>query len=284
MAGSRRRKTFFMALLIMLGACWFLKNTLVKMAVIGGAKAITGLDVYVADMNLGLLRSVVHIQGLRVGNPSGFNEPVMIELPEIYVEYRLGSLLRGAPHFDLVRLHLDTLTVIKNAQGQVNLSSIKALQQPPATKPATPEAPKTPANAPEFRIDTLQLKVGRVVYRDYSRGSQPQVREFAVNIDESFKHITNSYAFAGIVVSRALMKTTLAQLGALGDLDVRALQADVTGLLKQSAADILPTAEALSKTAGEAGKKAAGAATETVGAASEAVGEAAGAFKKLLGN
>lgn len=258
-----------------LGGFWLLKNTLVKMAIIGGAKAVTGLSVQVSQMDIGLFKTVVSLQGLRVGNPAGFTEPVMVDVPEVYVDYRLGSLLAGKPHFDVIRLHLDTLTVEKNAQGQVNLSSLQALQQAPPKKPAGPAAPKTPAKAPEFQIDTLHLKVGRVVYKDFSRGGAPQTREFAVNIDEQFQHVTNPYTFAGIIVSRALMKTSLAQLGNLGNLDVKALQADVTQALKASAADLLPTAEAMGKAAEDVSKKA-------LGTASESVEEAAGAFKKLL--
>lgn len=274
---ASKRLVVIVALII---GCWLLKNALVKMAVIGGAKAITGLNVHVSRMDLGLLKTSVGIQGLRVGNPPGFTEPVMVDLPEIYVDYRLGSLLSGKPHFDVVRLHLDTLTVEKNAQGQINLNSIKALQQAPPQKPAGPAAPKAPA--PAFVIDRLQLKIGRVVYKDFSKGGAPQTRDFAVNIDEEFKHVTNPYTFAGLIVSRALMKTTLSQLGALGDIDVKALQADVTNALKASAADLLPTAEAMGRTAEDVSKKALGTANESVEKASDAVSEAAGAFKKLL--
>lgn len=250
------------------------KNVIAKAAVMGAAKAITGLDVHLRSMSVGLLKTAVRIQGLEVHNPPAFVDSVMLDMPEIYVDYNLGSMLKGKPHLSEVRIHLAELDVIKNQEGAVNINSIQALQSGKPNAQAKP-SPKTAAGpAPEFQIDRLSLKVGKVVYKDYTRrGAPPQVREFAVNINEYYEHITNPYTFAGLVISRALVKTTIGQLA---DIDVNALQAGVMNALKEPAGSLLPAANAVSK-------EAVGTAKEAVGTAQEAVKETTQGLKKLLG-
>ncbi len=210
------------------------KNLIAKAVVIGGAKAITGLNVGVRSIHVGFPKTAVQVKGLRVMNPSGFPDSVMVEMPEIYVDYDLGSLLKGKPHLETIRLNLQELDVVKSADGKLNLNSIKALQ---AGKPAAAQT-QPAASAPEFQIDVLELKVGKVVYRDYTGGGTPKIKEFAVNIDERYEHITNPYTFAGLVVTRALFKTTVGQLA---NFDVAGLQTNVANALKASAGALTET-------------------------------------------
>ena len=266
---QRLKNLLIIVLLVVIGIV-LLKNMIASAAFSGGVKAITGLNAQVKSVQVGLLNTAVGIKGLRVLNPSGFPDRVMLDVPEIFVDYDLGSFLKGKAHLETLRLHLSELHVIKSADGKVNLQSIKALE--PA-KAGEATKPSQPGHAPEFQIDVLELKVGKVVYKDYT-ASPPAVQEFNVNIDERYEHITNPYLFAGLVVSRSLMKTTVGQLA---HFDVAGLQSNVTQALKLSAGQLTSQLTHGSEAMQEVGKSA-------LGTATGAVKDTAGTLKKLLGN
>lgn len=242
------------------------KNLIASAALSGGVKAITGLTTQVNGVQVGLLKTVVGIDGLRVLNPAGFPEAVMVDVPELYVDYDLGALLKGRTHLERLRLHLRELNVVTSADGRLNLKAVKALEPGAASRQPT-------GRAPAFQIDVLELKVGKVVYADYTK-SPPLVREFAVNIDERYERITNPTAFAGLVVSRALVKTTIASLA---NFDVRALESNVRDILRQSAQRVGATVTEGVGAAGQLG-------SDTLDAAQGAVEGASGTLKRLLGN
>lgn len=253
---------------------WVGKDLLAKLAVRGGVRLVTGLDASIGSLQVGVLDTSIGVRSLQVRNPAGFQDQVMVDLPELYVDYDLGAALKGDVHLELVRLYLKELRVIKNADGRLNLHAIKGLE---SDGPAPPPSAKAGA----FAIDALDLKIGTVTYTDYTV-SPPSVKTFAVNLDEHFERITNPTVFAGLVVSRALMKTTIAQLA---NFDVTGLQSMVTQGLRDSAGLVTGTAthvatEAASQLQGGATDAAKGAAD----VATKAVGGVGGSLKKLFGN
>lgn len=219
----------FMALVVILALG---KNMIAKVAVTGGVKMVTGLDVSLPSMQVGLLKPVISIKGLQVMNPSGYQDKTMLSLPELYVNYDLASFFKGKAHLRELRLNMDEFAVIKRADGQVNIKQIKALQQQPSNKAQPSSASKTGASSPELQIDALELHIGRVVFKDYSR-SPVYIQEFPVNINERHEHIANTYALAGLIVTRALLRTSVAKLA---NIDLASLQAGVAEAMKQSAA------------------------------------------------
>jgi len=177
----------------------------------------------------GEIGALLRREGLCVLNPPGFHDSTMMDLPEIYVDYDLGALLKGKARLEEVRLNLNELVVVKSEQGKVNLHSLQAIKA--SKQPAAPQQEQRPAAPPPpITVDTLELNIGKVVYKDYSAGTA-QVKEFNVDVHERFHHITNPYALVGLIVTRALIKTTVARLT---NLDLGALQSEVTTLLRDS--------------------------------------------------
>ena len=271
-------RNLFLFILILAAAIVVGKNWIASAALTAGAKMITGLDAKTGGVKVGLFSTSVGVNGLEVKNPSKFQQRVMFNMPEIFIDYKLADILKGNIHLEQIRLNLQEFYVVKAADGALNINSIQALQQKPAQpgakKPAEPSKPQGPA--PKLTIDRLDLKVGKVVYLDYTK-NPPAKQEFNVDIDEKYTNITDPYTFAGLVVSRALMKTSVAQLA---NFDVRGLTANVDQLLSSSAAEALNRGTAV---ADKASKEALGTAKDVSNSAEKAVGEATGAFKKLLG-
>jgi len=258
------------------------KNLLAKAAIVGGVRAITGLRLSLRGLDVGLLTTRLHVKELQVLNPAEFpQERVMLDIPEIYVHYDLPGFLKGRAHLEEVRLHLRELTVVRNEQGRVNLNALQAVKQTRAgTEQAAPAA-KT-ARAPDLQIDVLELRIGRVVYKDYS-GRTPQEKVFPIDLNERFTNISNPAALGGLIVTRALAKTTVARLA---NFDVKALEQGVAKLLASEMASITDAVAdvASGQVLQSAGKTAEQAVKDTGEVAGEAVKETTKVLKNLLGN
>lgn len=241
------------------------KNVIAKTIVVGGVKAVTGLTLSIDHLDVGLLSSAVGVKGLKLHNPAGFPEPVMIDLPELYVNYDPAALLAGKVHLEEVRVNLREFVVIRNQQGAVNLDALKPVQQTKAAKGESAKAePPKPQKASKIQIDVLELNVGKVVYKDYTGGGEPKVQEFSVNIHERYEGINNPYALGSLIVSRALMHTAVAKLA---NVDLAGMQALAESQLGQAAAVVGDAARAAQRLQGQA---------------ADTARSTAGALKKLL--
>ncbi len=207
-----------------------LKNGIAQSAVQGVVKTMTGLELKMKSLNLGILNTRIQANGIELRNPAGFEEPVMVDMPVLDVDYELGSLLKGAPHLQEVQLDLRQLVVVRNKDGKLNLDALK----PAGAK----QADGKPAKAPQIQIDLLRLKIGKVIYKDYSKGGAPSVQEFDLNIDERFENISNINAIVPIILTKALYNTTLGKLvnfdlkGLMGQLDLGGVNFDSLGMGK----------------------------------------------------
>ena len=249
------------------------KNLVARSAVAAGVKAVTGLTLDVGSMDVGLFNTAVGVKELRLRNPDGFTDPYMVEIPELYVDYDLGAFFRHQVHLQTLRLDLKQLTVVKERHGQLNLDALKVVRasKEKTQRPAQP----APGKAPEIQVDQLHLKIGSVVYKDYSGGGNPKVQTFPVNIDETYDRITNPQALAALIVSRALMQTSIARLTGLdlgaveaqvGTQVQRAAQAAaaVVGQVGSQATALSDTAKSTAQGAVGAGKEAAGQVVDTM--------------------
>jgi hypothetical protein len=176
------------------------KDLIVKTAVTQGIKAITGVTLEVESIKVGIFKQVVAIKNLKLFNPPGYADKLMADIPEIYVDYDLAAFFKGQVHLREIRLNLKEMAVDKNNQGKVNLESLQALQ------------PKGQGKMPQFKIDLLKLDIGKVLYRNYSVKGKPQIKEFNLNIHERYENITEPYSLVAVIISRALVNTTIAQL------------------------------------------------------------------------
>lgn len=171
-----------------------------------GVRAFTDLPAGVKSMKVGIFKSAVDISGFKVYNPkNAFKDRVMLDMPALYVHYDLGSLLTGANHLKKMKLELKELFVIRNEGGELNLDSLKAIQ-------AKGGGAKGAKKEMKFKIDELELKIGKVIYKDYTKGATPYVKEFNIALDERYENIDNPYTFASLVMFKALANTDIASL------------------------------------------------------------------------
>jgi uncharacterized protein involved in outer membrane biogenesis len=207
--------TFLVILLVVLIAIVvFARNSIVKYGGPVAARLTAGLKLAIDDVDIGFPGSYAGLMGITVNNPSGFPDEPMISAPEVYVDYTIPGLLGRPIHLEELRLNVDQIVIVRNADGRIN---VKELLPPSQEGPGEPGEPSGP---PEFKIDLLTLKIGKVIYKDYTAGNPPREQVFTLNIDEQYTDVSSTTGIAALIVGKALMSTTL---NSLSNLDLQDL-------------------------------------------------------------
>ncbi|MBI3615544.1 MAG: hypothetical protein HY211_03390 [Candidatus Omnitrophica bacterium] len=240
--------------LIALAVLFLGRNWIVGAAINLGIRGVTGLSSSIRGIDAGLMRTTLEIKELTVYNPPGFPDKVMMRLPELYVDFDPIGFLKGRIHLEKVRLNLEEFVVVRNRQAQLNLDSIQVVKEGHKTGNRKElEKKESP-----LKVDLLELKVGKVIYKDYSgEAAAPRVQQFRINLNERYTNIQNPEVLVSLILVKALANTTIASLA---NFDI--------GMLQGIAGDSLKRATAI--------------ATETIDATRKATEKAAGTLRKLF--
>lgn len=208
------------------------KNPVAQAIIENGVRFMTGLKLDMRSLAIGLANTSIGIKDLKLFNPRGYPDKIMLDMPEIFINYKLAPLFQGKVELEEVRIYLKEFIIEKNQAGEVNLNALKPVQaQKSEPKQKKSKAPKeTPKKSP-IQIDRLNLKIEKVVYKDYSKKGGPSIREFALNLDESYANITNPYGVVSIILVKVLTHTSLA---AVTNIDLGPLSDSVSDALASS--------------------------------------------------
>jgi len=188
-------KKFFIVLGIVVSslACIaFIKDQIIKSVVTAVASKITGAPVHMDGFSMNIFSSTIHITGFKMYNPDGFPEGLLVSCPKINAIYDRASLFKGEPHFLLVEVELKEMVLVKNKEGKLNVDSLKIVY-PLKSSPSVP-----------MRIDLLNLSIGKIVYKDYTIGTEPGVRVFDINRHQSYKSIPMAQQLALLVLAEPM--------------------------------------------------------------------------------
>lgn len=214
------------------------KNTLVKSGVEKIVTHLTGLELEIDSMDIGLVSSHLGIKGLKLHNPPGFDDSIMVDFPEIYVDYDLGAIMKKDIHLEEIRLHLAELVVVKNKAGEINLNALKTLGGESSKDASPKEKSSAKKDLPPIRIDVLNLRIDKVVYKNYSRGSG-STREFHLNLNERFENIDDPNKLVALIITKALMSTPLTNLAGLAFDELSGQVGDVVGRAQEIVSESL---------------------------------------------
>lgn len=234
-----------------------IKDIAIKTAVERGTEMVTGLKLKMGGFSVGVVNTSVDIKDLKLFNPNGYADKVMLDMPKIYVSYDLPRILGGTVYLKNVMIDMKEFTVVKNEKGELNLDSLKVVREEKAGAKA---APQEQGMAPKMHIDKLQLRIGKVVYKDYSKGGEPQIQEFNVNLDESYLNIDDPAALVSLIVVKALMNTSIARLT---NFDVSGLTGNLKGTMETATKAATEAAGKVTQQATQQAAKQAGEAAKT---------------------
>jgi uncharacterized protein involved in outer membrane biogenesis len=230
------------------------KNIIIKTAVEQATKKATGLELTIGTMDVSLLASKVDVTDMRLLNPAGFPDKVMIDIPKFLVDVELASFFKQRAHVETLELNLNELMVVRNKERKLNIDSLTALGQKKqeGKKPVEQKEAKQEGKAPQITIDKLILKIGKVTYKDYSFGQTPFTKTFNIGINEVYRDVTDLNKLVKLIIVRALEGTGIAQLA---NFDLGTLKADVSDTLQKGVSGVTEAGQKeLETTTGEATK------------------------------
>jgi len=188
------------------------KNGITQAVMTSAISGAAHVPTHIGSVNLSLLKASIRVKDLKLSNPSGFPEKLMLHIPQIFIDFNPGALFKGKAHFEEVRLELRDLVVIKNKEGKVNVDTVKPT---PGQKKESQEKAKDASRGkpPKLHIDKLVISIGRVTYKDYSAGGEPVVQNFDINIqDRVYENITDPTQVVSLLMFEALTRTSLSSL------------------------------------------------------------------------
>jgi uncharacterized protein involved in outer membrane biogenesis len=220
-----------MLLIVALVVLVLARNVVIKAAMETGARVVAGMPLSIQKFDLDIVHTSVDMEGLLLKNPAGFHDTALVDIPKILVAYERASIFSGKIHLKDIEFDLKQFTVVRNEKGELNLDRLKALQgtqkAPAQTKKQEPKAPAKPI---PVQIDRMRLKIGKVVYVDYS-GGQSSTKEFRINLDQSYENITDLYSVARLIVLKAMMSSGISNLV---NFDINGLEGTLTGAFNTS--------------------------------------------------
>ena len=151
------------------------------------------------------------------------------------VDYNIASILKGVIHLEEIRIDMQELALIKNKDGKVNIFALKK-----SKKKSGAQSPKTPPSEEskgiEVKVDTLHVRVGKVIFKDYSAPQGLKVVELPINFDKTFTNISGFNSILKIILTRALTKANFA---AIAIIDLGEYQQEINEMLKQSSSKVI---------------------------------------------
>lgn len=158
----------------------------------------TGFDVRMRSFYFNPFTARLKVDGLTITNPSGYPRKDFLNIPELRIHARPGSLFSRTWKIDDAVVHLAAVTLVRDAQDGVNARRFgEGWSKPAASSPAGEGEAQSEHT---FRIGRLALQVDRVVIADYS-GGRPLVRTFDVHFKRTYANVSGMQGLATVVAA-----------------------------------------------------------------------------------
>lgn len=229
-------------LIVLVAGVVLAKDAILKTALEQAVTRTTGFKTTVRELKYNL-PSTIHIQGLQIRNPQGFDAETFVEIPEIFAALEMGELLKDKKvHLPEVRLNIQEVHIEKNAKGVSNIELLSSVAGKPKTAVAVESAKEKPAGKPmPFQLDKLVLTIRNVTYKDRSGvlGAAPLPnKNLAVDLnvqEEVFTNVTDPKAMVNLILVKILNSATLGRI----------LNIDPKQLLGENASQVLNSSQQL---------------------------------------
>ena len=189
-------------LLVLVVAAILGRNVIARKSVEIGAKKMTGFPLEIGSVNVGLLNGKLDVSNLKLMNPPEFQEKMFVDMPQLYVDYRLGSMFSGTPHINDMLINIKQLVVVKNNQGESNAQKLKGVVSTGSSS----------SKSSKYAVDKLRIHIGTVTIKDFSR-AKPTERTITLNVDATYNNITDSTDITRLVLLTVMNQVHLPDIG-----------------------------------------------------------------------
>ena len=224
------------------------RNYLVKLGAEQFVKKQTGLPLKMEGLNIGLIDTKIDIDDLRLYNPSNYEEKLMVNIPDIYIDYNLPEIIKGNIHLNEIRFHLNEVIIVKNKAGQTNIDSLKALQPAPQEGEAPEKKEPKDKKQGKERIDKMSLRVDRFTYKDYSGEGEPKIISKDINLNKTYENVDGFNKLVALIVFDATMSAglkDLVNLGSVAEMLGEDLLNQAGGIIKGVSGELLKGSDSL---------------------------------------
>ena len=184
------------------------RNVIARKSVEIGVKKVTGFPMEIDSVSLQLFSSKLDVRNVRLTNPPEFEDKSFVDLPRLYIDYNLGSMIFRKPHINEMILDVNELVIVKNAQGETNAMKLKGM----LASNDEAKSDDDDETSMEYKVDSFTVHVGTVRFLDYSRGKLRE-RNLPLNIDATYKNITDSSDIPRLVLLTVLSKAGIPDVG-----------------------------------------------------------------------
>lgn len=207
------------------------RNFIVKNSIEKCVAMSLNLPLEIGNLDIGLLSTKLEINNLIISNPDSFEETMMLNMPQILIDYKLLPVLAGKVHLENIAVNLEEFVIVRNSKNEMNIDVFRDMMKSSPgkeTEPAKKSDKPKKSGKTEFQIDNLSLDLGRVVFKDYSAGGEPSVKTLNLNIHEKYENITNLYALISLITFKAMGSMGLAEFQ---NIDVDAYKKSMKSML-----------------------------------------------------
>ncbi len=195
-------------ILIALSVIAVLKDQFIKNTITIATSQVTGAPATINNFSMSIIKQTVAIKDFKLYNPPGFPREVLVDIPTIRVALVLGDILKKKIHFKEIEIALKELAIIKDKDGKLNVDALKVAEEP--QKPKEETAQKQAAEQMPIQIDVLKLTIGKIIYKDYSKGKTPKVEVYDLGGKEkTYQNITSAQQLVALILSEAMKGTAI---------------------------------------------------------------------------
>ena len=186
-------------LILLLVVLFLSRNVIARVSVEIGAKKITGFPLKIGSVDVGLFSSKVDVRNLTLMNPPEFQEKMFVDMPQLFIDYRLHSMLSGAPHINDMLINIKQLVVVKTDKGDSNAMKLKGVVF-------------SGKSSSKYTIDKLRIHIGTVTLKDYSH-PKPTEHNTPLDIDVTYANITDSTDITRLILLTVMSQVKLPDIG-----------------------------------------------------------------------
>ncbi|MBL4574547.1 MAG: hypothetical protein JKY51_00415 [Opitutaceae bacterium] len=217
-------KSAFLGILFIIAALMLGWMLFLPLLTTSHIKVHSGFGAEVESLSGNPLAGTITVLDLVLTNPEEFEEKDFVQLKEFDLKVKPLSLVGERIEVPRLVLDVEQITIVINEKGESNLKVFNERMQGEKSGEESVEEESEPV---DFIINSLKIRVAKIRIADYSKGKEPIIREFNLDLNREFTDVSDPK----VIVTAILMDITAAGLAQYGGDLFRMLPEGLSGSL-----------------------------------------------------